>query len=207
MTNLLKQDVVPSHESYRLIPLTQGQVAIVDEVDFEVLNKFCWYAQWSYYSSTFYAKRRGENNSRIRMHDVILKPQRGKITDHWNGNGLDNRRDNLREATTRQNAINRAVRSDNTSGVPGVDRRSEGWSARISPRKGFRVRLGTFPTYEEAVAARRAAEKRFYREYAPLSRREGPVAIKPLLPRGEKRKPGPKPVEGHRTRPAPSRKT
>jgi hypothetical protein len=78
--------------------------------------------------------------------------------DHINGNPLDNRRANLRMATPSQNSINQKDRADNTSGFKGVhyDRSRGKWMAFIG-QKPFK-NLGRFDTFEEAKAARLAAE-------------------------------------------------
>ena len=174
MTNLSEQAVVPSSESYRLIPLTQGQFAIVDEADFEWLNQWKWHAQWSKGWQCYYA-RRAERNSKgrwihLRMHNVIVRPRRGRRVDHISGATLDNRRHNLREATYRQNSINRRMRSDNTSGCPGVNwfKPDGKWAVRIS-LKNKRLHLGYYDLLEEAIKVRRTAETRYYGEFVRIT--------------------------------------
>jgi len=165
MTNLRKQAVVPSHESYRLIPLTKGQFAIVDAADFDWLNQWVWGANKSPHG-WFYATRRiwrgaGKKQTIIQMHNLILGIARGG--DHESGNTLDNRRLNLRKASKRQQAINQQVRSDNTSGVTGVsyDKRKGKWRAYVSVRKRPRS-MGYYDTRDEAIAARRRGEVKYY---------------------------------------------
>ncbi len=109
---------------YREIPLTQGQVAIVDAADYEWLNQWKWYAQRA--RNVWYAARRKRisvNKSTIvLMHREILGISDDKSVegDHQNRNTLDNRRSNLRECTSSQNKCNQGVRSSNTSGFKGV---------------------------------------------------------------------------------------
>jgi hypothetical protein len=170
MTNLLTQDVVPSDPSYRLIPLTQGQFAIVDAADFEWLNQWKWFAQKTSNGRGYYAKRwdSGKHRKYLRMHNVILGIKRGG--DHRNGNTLDNRRSNLRKATKQQNSRNHALRKDCSSGFTGVGKivRKSGmvrWRAYIRVSKKMRL-LGCFPSIEEARAARSIAAKKYYGEYS-----------------------------------------
>lgn len=79
---------------------------------------------------------------------------RGEI-DHINGNGLDNRFLNLREATSAENNRNRRRQSNNTSGFVGVSwcKLTQKWRAELNVN-GERVRLGRFDTIGEAVIAR-----------------------------------------------------
>lgn len=97
-------------------------------------------------------------------HRVVFALFHGRFPDgeidHINGNPADNRPENLRETTHRENMRNSARRVDNKSGHPGVSPRGRGkWRADI--RAAGRRHLGTFNSYEEAVAARKAAEKEF----------------------------------------------
>lgn len=81
--------------------------------------------------------------------------------DHINGNPIDNRIENLREATHQQNMCNQKIRSDNTSGVKGVShtKRGKPWRAQININ-GKVVYLGNFSTKEEAIECRKRAENR-----------------------------------------------
>ena len=80
--------------------------------------------------------------------------------DHINGNGHDNRFVNLREATYRENTRNKAIFRSNTSGHHGVERSANGqkWRASIS-FDGRRRHLGLFSDKNDAIKARKAAEK------------------------------------------------
>lgn len=82
--------------------------------------------------------------------------------DHVDGNGLNNRLDNLRIATPSENCKNQRRRPDNTSGITGVSwyRAGQKWHARIAVNRRT-IHLGYFSTKEEAVAARKAAEVRY----------------------------------------------
>lgn len=82
--------------------------------------------------------------------------------DHINGDKLDNRWDNLREATDSENNRNARRRKDNKSGVCGVywEKRSERWLSTICFNKKH-IRLGLFDLFEDAVKARKEAEKQF----------------------------------------------
>lgn len=89
-----------------------------------------------------------------------------KEIDHVDGNRLNNAISNLRNVNRRENSRNRCVRSDNTTGMHGVyrdDKPESGvrWTAMISNDEGKRIILGRFVNYEDAVFARKIAEKCF----------------------------------------------
>ena len=151
----------------KLIPLTQGKYAIVDDEDFHDLSRYCWY-----FCSLGYAQRKGpriknEKRTTIRMHRFIMKPKTGDYVDHINGNRLDNRRENLRIATNRQNAMNSKMHSNNKIGVKGVSlhRASGLFHARIR-QDGIRKSLGYFKTAEEAGLAYDKAATMLFGEFA-----------------------------------------
>ncbi len=84
------------------------------------------------------------------------------LIDHMDGNSANNRFDNLREATQAQNTQNqRRARSDNKSGVLGVENNGRRWTARIRVN-GVRTYLGSFATEQEAHAAYLAAKRRLH---------------------------------------------
>ncbi|HEV7352551.1 MAG TPA: HNH endonuclease [Brevundimonas sp.] len=140
----------------RLIPLTQGQCAIVDDDDFAWLSQWKWHAQKNGRGG-FYAKRRGENRQVISMHREIIQTPKGLVTDHVDGNGLNNQRSNLRLATQLQNMMNRRGKRGGTSRFKGVwvdpsPRNLKAWRAAIRV-DGKLCYLGRFTTEEEAGAA------------------------------------------------------
>ena len=81
--------------------------------------------------------------------------------DHINGNGLDNRIDNLRCVTASENAKNRKIRPDNRSGVSGVvwSETHKKWFASVRDNNK-QISLGAFRDFFEAVCARKSAEIR-----------------------------------------------
>jgi len=92
----------------KTISLSQGKVARVDEEQFEWLNAWKWCAHKG--RNTWYAVRRdysGDKPKMVSMHRLLLGPPPGMETDHRNGDGLDNRRSNLRACTRRQNQMNK----------------------------------------------------------------------------------------------------
>lgn len=152
------------------IKLTQGKFALVDNIDFEGINQFKWYVNGEYARR----KIRVNGNPRIRqlacfMHRFILNAPKGKVVDHVNGNGLDNRRCNLRVVTNRQNAQN-IHKIKSKAKYKGVQKRGNRWSARITV-DGKQIFLGSFGTCQEAVNAYDDAAIEHYREFAATNKK------------------------------------
>ena len=152
----------------RRIPLTGGHVALVDDEDADrILAMGAWQAQLN--GAVIYARKSiwidGRPTS-VNMHSVILGAPR---VDHINGDGLDNRRVNLRPVTHGQNIYNQRRRSTNTSGYKGVSHRSSGrWQAYIQAQ-GRRYHLGTFHDPADAARAYDTAATKLHGQYARLN--------------------------------------
>jgi hypothetical protein len=158
------QVVQPLDNTYRLIPLTQGQNAIVDTADYEWASQFNWRAKWDKGTKSFYAWRHLAEDKASAMHSEII----GRMADHINHDTLDNRRHNLRPANTSQNGRNRSRQSNNTSGYVGVCYLKGKWVARIYIA-GKPKHLGTFSTPEAAAKSRDAAVRSEYGEFGVLN--------------------------------------
>jgi hypothetical protein len=136
------------------ISLTKGKVTLVDDEDYIELSKYKW-GLCSSSKNLFYATRH-DGQKPIAMHRVIMNTPKGMETDHINGNGLDNRRENLRIVTRRENQQNRHVFK--TSKYPGVSRikGTDRWSAHIYINKK-NCYLGSFEDEMEAALRYRKA--------------------------------------------------
>ena len=157
---------------FRTIPLTQGQVAIVDAEDYERLNQFEWYAAWYPKAKAFYALRGDYSSGRritISMHREIMHATKGQLVDHKDGATLDNRKGiSLRIATRSQNGANRKIHANNASGFKGVCKQGNRWGAMI--RKDRKLRhLGYFSTPEAAHEAYKQAARIVHGEFARAS--------------------------------------
>ena len=86
---------------------------------------------------------------------------KGQI-DHINGVRSDNRLQNLRDVTQRENGRNQRLHSNNTTGISGIcwDKKNRNWTVRIK-HNGKRIWLGSFREMPDAIFARKAAEKKF----------------------------------------------
>lgn len=140
------------------IDLGHGKRAIVYARDYPKVSRYKWFLCQDGVNQ--YAK----TSHSVRMHHLILKRAAGKETDHINGNGLDNRRCNLRLVTRSQNSANK-MKSGGTSSFKGVTRIKHAyrWLVQITCNyKNFY--LGIVPLEMEVEAAKmydRAARKLF----------------------------------------------
>ncbi len=134
------------------IPLTQGLVTVVDDEDYGFLMQWRWYAAKS--GQTYYAVRHmiGGTRRLVRMHRLIVDPSCDLEVDHFDGNGLNNQRSNLRIVTRRQN--NQNVHRKTSSRYPGVcwNGYSGQWKAQIQV-DGKNKHVGYFSTELEAFEA------------------------------------------------------
>jgi hypothetical protein len=155
------------------IPLTRGFVALVDDEDYEAVSQFKWfltaYGRYTTKDSKMVNRVRGK---RMYMHRFLWNrwgfPSAPQL-DHVNGDGLDNRKCNLRPATVSQNMSNSAFRSHNTSGYRGVSEHNKGsWQAyvRIGKKKKH---LGLFCSAESAARVYDAWAKEAYQDFARLN--------------------------------------
>ena len=153
------------------IQLTRGQVAIVDDGDYEWLNSYKWRALWSSDTKSFYATRTEYVDGKrchIAMHRQILGLTSSRIWgDHRNHDTLDYRRHNLRVSNRAQNASNSRLRRDNVSGLKGAHwhKRVKLYGASITVNRK-QLHLGYYPTAVEAHEAYKAAAAKYHGEFA-----------------------------------------
>lgn len=144
------------------ISLTKRKFAIVDEKDFDFLNK------WKWYCNPFgYAVREqsvGKNKSiNIFMHRLINRTPMGLDTDHIDGNRLNNCKSNLRTLPHNKNMFNLRTAKNNNSGHRGVSwvKSLKKWRSYINlNRRQFH--LGLFSSLGEAILSRRVAEQKYH---------------------------------------------
>lgn len=152
-----------------MILLSEEEVALVDDEDFDELSQFNWFIlrkprYTSYAIRNVWADGKA---TRLLMHRAILKLGPDRYIDHRDGNGLNNVRSNLRVANHQQNAMNSRLRSDNTSGFKGVcfDRKRQKYVANITI-DGKLTYLGLFFDPKEAHVAYCEAAKKYFGEFA-----------------------------------------
>lgn len=151
------------------IRLPHDKYAIVDDGDFDNLNKHKWHI-----NTKGYAIRHGKSDDGldrgVRMHREIMCAPEDMQVDHINRNKLDNRKSNLRLCNNSQNHMNKDKRVDNSSGYPGVSwsKISNKWHVYLNI-DGVRKNLGFYSDIKEAIKVRKEAEKIHYKEFAPTS--------------------------------------
>lgn len=147
------------------IPLTLGYEAIIDAADVPLVDDWCWRAMVSRRRDgtvyTVYAKRSFRLNGKMKtayLHRQIAGDVQGMDVDHCDGDGLNNRRANLRHATRSQNMHNQRLSAANTSGYKGVvwSKAASKWQAQIKVNRKCKV-IGCFSRVEDAAAAYAAA--------------------------------------------------
>lgn len=165
---------VPSGREIRIegkiayVPLTRGRTAVIDAEDVPLVEGFFWQGKLSRHN--VYAIRfeqHGQKRKLVCMHRAIAGAPDGTLVDHINGNGLDNRRANLRLATNAENTRNQRRNRRNTSGYKGVTwhKATGKWRAQIQVN-GRRKHLGCFDRSVEAYSAYCEAALRFHGEHA-----------------------------------------
>lgn len=154
------------------VTLTKGAVSIIDAQFAELVGS----RNWCYLAATTgtgYAFRRSSHTPKrppLYLHRQLIfwsgVSIEGLAIDHVNGRTLDNRQSNLRVCTPTENAHNRKLSSRNKSGVTGVSWMADRWAWDCSLMVDRTVvRLGYFKSFDEAVAARKAAEIKYYGEF------------------------------------------
>jgi len=161
-------------DAVKTIPLTRGKFALVDDVDYEQLSRFNWYAlkHTAIGRVTYYAARTlsvGGKRYCSYMHREILGVTDTKIqVDHRDGNTLRNQRDNLRAATRKQNQQNRLKSGNKCSSLSkGVSWHRETGKWRACIVTNYKQKhLGLFENEGAAADAYDRAARQQFGEFA-----------------------------------------
>jgi hypothetical protein len=155
--------------TFRCIKLTKDKFTIVDVEDYQKLAQHDWHL-WESGSYNQYAIRYEKGKS-LKMHREIMNAPVGLVVDHKNGDGLDNRKENLRVVTRTQNHYNRrkTIRKT-TSKYKGVHRITDrkAYCAKIR-YKCKTIFLGYYKDEIEAAKAYDEAARKFFGEFARLN--------------------------------------
>ena len=137
-------------------------IAVIDIEDLEMIGQYKWNESGGYARTVI-------NGHGVFMHKIIMNDINNNFTiDHINRNRLDNRKSNLRFTTIQENSLNQSVYKNNVSGVPGVrfNKSKKKWEADIQYKRK-RIYLGSFMNKDDAIAARKSAEEKYFGDYAP----------------------------------------
>ncbi|MDD5006698.1 MAG: HNH endonuclease [Candidatus Omnitrophica bacterium] len=148
-----------------------GKFVLVDDEDFDRLNKY----RWCYNGAGYACRGINIGNGKVKpifMHREIIGTPHGMYTDHIDGNKLNNQRFNIRVCNQSQNSLNRNKQPTNTTGYKGVSIR------KTNKYKKFRAHLtaygkqydiGCFHTAIEAAKAYDAKARELFGEFARLN--------------------------------------
>ena len=129
-------------KDYKLIPLTKGKLAKVDNEDFYILSSISWRVTPQLYA----------NSTSGLMHRVVMNVNKNEEVDHINHDTLDNRKSNLRICSSSENKMNQSIRKNKTSKYKGVSLYKNKWRAQIRFRRK-NINLGLFDNEVDAAKA------------------------------------------------------
>jgi hypothetical protein len=152
-----------------IIQLTQGQFAIVDQGDLVKVAGINWTALKK--GKVWYARGSFEGR-KVYMHRLLLEGV--ALVDHIDGNGLNNRKANLRPSCKQRNGLNHHGHRDNKSGYVGVsfDKSRNRYEAYISV-DGTKVAIGRYSTAIEAALAYDRVQTEWAGEFGTYNFKEG----------------------------------
>ena len=145
---------------YFELPISKGMKTKIDFEDYERLksqNLLKWNAQKS--GKRFYVSR-NVGKTKIYLHRYIMNTPKGMCIDHINRDPLDNRKENLRVCSYRQNSANKA----GLHAFKGITKSKDMWAAQICG-----VVLGYFTTAADAARAYDIAASFVYKDFAHLN--------------------------------------
>lgn len=142
-----------------------GTYFFFDKEDYDKIKEYSWWYDGRYVIAHS-LKNDKYTTDIIRLHRVVMDiGDREKINvDHKNLIRYDCRKINLRRATDSQNAMNKNYLASSSTGVVGVNKQKDKWSASIT-KNGKIFYLGTFEKFEDAVKARQQAELEIFKEF------------------------------------------
>ena len=141
---------------------------LIDDQDRHFLAEYSWYIVKGRNTLYVRAHRRGAGRAKVYLHRLITGAKVGVQVDHINGNGLDNKRSNLRLCSQTENLRNSKNRKHSKQPYRGIRKSGKNWYATIT-FDGKRQYLGTFKTGAEAASAYVQAALLYHREFAVLN--------------------------------------
>lgn len=154
----------PETEDVNYLRLSRGELVRVDREDW---NRFSG-SSWSAWKTGRMRTRYARSNRKL-MHREVVNAPKGLVCDHINGNGLDNRKSNIRLCSQGENVCNSRKRTTNKSGHKGVCwNKSLGyWMSRVQFQGKCKAKY--FKEYEDACADYRIRALETHGEFARVS--------------------------------------
>lgn len=156
------------------IKLSNGMKAIIDSEDWDKIKHITWGYGYGSAKKTGYSQYVGgrpkKSSSQILLHRFVMNTPKGMVTDHINGNKLDNRKSNLRICTPAQNSMNSKKHIIQSSKYKGVSwyKRDKCWRAYVNFGRR-QIHLGYFAKEIDAVKAYNKRAKEVHKEFACLN--------------------------------------
>lgn len=151
-------------EGHGEMRFTNGLVATFTLSDIDVINSHKWRVSIGSHGHA-YVMTSVRGGRPIAMHRLLLGAGKGSFVDHADGDGLNNRRDNIRLCTQSQNMANKVLERRNKLGIKGVSAKGNRFRAIVTPN-GRKIHLGYYKTKEEAAAAYKGAATILWGEFA-----------------------------------------
>lgn len=139
--------------------MSDGEEFYFDKEDYDKIKDICWHLQKGYVVGL-------QNGEKVVMHRIVMNVGTEYVIDHINHKKYDNRKENLRSCKQWQNAKNRKININNTSGCAGVYycTRDNKWCSTIKVNYK-KISLGRYDSKEDAIKARKQAEPLYFGEY------------------------------------------
>lgn len=162
----IKRNIYDLSGSYGIGYTSSGSKFYFDLEDYDLIKNFCWREDKAGYIC---ANVNADGfDTTLKMHRLVMHVTDPQIQiDHIKHRVNDNRKSKLRIATSQNNAQNKKLLDNNTSGRTGVylNKRDNKWIAQIC-KNGKVIVLGRFRDFDSAVAARKSAEDKIFGEYS-----------------------------------------
>lgn len=147
------------------------RVVLIDDADLPLVSKYTWYLFRRKERRRHYAYANVNRRGIVLMHRMLMRPRKGRQVDHRNGDGLDNRRSNMRTCTSSQNGMNKGPARKSATGLKGVSFRpaSRGQNKYAAQGRAFGgwFHIGRYATARAAhrsyVAWAKKAHGEFFR--------------------------------------------
>ena len=145
---------------------SNGEEFYFDLEDYDKIKDYSWHLQGDGYIGTHIS-----GGKQLRMHRLLI-PSEQKI-DHINHCLVDNRKSNLRVATTSQNGMNRTINRNNKSGITGVCYNKQTNKYVATMKYNLKdIFIGSYQGFTNASLARLETEEKYYKEFMPQDHRK-----------------------------------